>query len=241
MSDVLYGLDQIRQRNSEAFTLEVEQLEVARGETLCLVGPTGAGKSTLLRLLSLLELPTSGRITFDGAAAASAWPLAARRRIATAPQRPAMFSGTVRRNVEFGLRVRGERLPSERVTQVLQLLRLDQIANQDAATLSGGQTQLVALARALVLEPEVLLLDEPTANLDPAHVALVEQAIEEQQRRTQATVVWVTHNLFQARRRGTRTALLWEGRLVEVAENGPFFAAPIDSRTAQFVRGEMVY
>jgi tungstate transport system ATP-binding protein len=98
----------------------------------------------------------------------------------------------------------------------------------------------VAVARALICEPAVLLLDEPTATLDPANVQLIEAAIREaQQRRT--TVVLVTHNLFQARRLARRVALLLDGRLVEVADAATFFEAPHDARAAAFMRGEMIY
>jgi tungstate transport system ATP-binding protein len=101
--------------------------------------------------------------------------------------------------------------------------------------------QLVALARALVLEPEVILLDEPTANLDPARVAMVERLIETVHRERKITVVWATHNIFQARRVAERVALLLDGRLVEIAPTKLFFDSPGDPRTAAFVRGEMVY
>ncbi|NOX52856.1 MAG: phosphate ABC transporter ATP-binding protein, partial [Planctomycetes bacterium] len=101
--------------------------------------------------------------------------------------------------------------------------------------------QLVALARALVLEPDLLLLDEPTANLDPAHVALVEEAIAEDHQRRGTTVVWATHNLFQARRVAERVGLLLNGQLIEVASTQTFFDAPSDPRTADFVQGKMVY
>ena len=101
--------------------------------------------------------------------------------------------------------------------------------------------QRVALARALVIEPLVLLLDEPTANLDPYNVSLIEETIRALNQERGTTLVLVTHNVFQARRLATRAGLLLDGRLVEVADNEPFFTAPRDPRTAAFVRGEMVY
>jgi len=124
---------------------------------------------------------------------------------------------------------------------MLERLGLGALGGRGARTLSGGEAQLVALARALVLGAEVLLLDEPTAHLDPARVALVEEAVRDTQRRRGDTVVWATHNLFQARRVADRVALLLEGRLVEVAPAEAFFTGPSDPRTAAFVRGEMIY
>src|SRR5262249_18449655 len=125
--------------------------------------------------------------------------------------------------------------------QGLCRLGLDGLAARAARTLSGGEAQLVALARALVLEAEVLLLDEPTAHLDPARVALVEQVLREERSGRGGTLVWATHNLFQARRVADRVALLLDGRLVELAPVSEFFDSPRDPRTAAFVRGEMVY
>ena len=220
----------------------MDRLEVVRGELLCLVGPTGAGKSTLLRLLAALEAPRSGRLWFSDCRLDShGVPLEVRRRITLVFQRPLLLAGTVRANVEYGLRLRGRDRHAPQVEAVLERLRLSDLALRSARTLSGGQMQLVALARALVLEPEALLLDEPTANLDPARVALVEEVIGEVHRQQGTTVVWATHNLFQARRLAQRVALLLDGRLVEVAPTEEFFGAPRDARTAAFVRGEMVY
>jgi tungstate transport system ATP-binding protein len=128
-----------------------------------------------------------------------------------------------------------------RVAAMLERLGLAALASRSVQALSGGEAQLVALARALVLLPDVLLLDEPTAHLDPARVALVEGTIRADHAQRGTTVVWATHNLFQARRAADRVALLLEGRLVEVAATEEFFTAPRDPRTAAFVRGEMVY
>ena len=127
------------------------------------------------------------------------------------------------------------------VEEFLERLGLARFAGQSARTLSGGQIQLLALARALVLAPDVLLLDEPTGSLDPARVAMVEEAILNAQRRRTMTVVWATHNLFQARRVGHEVALLLNGSLVEVSPTWSFFEKPTDERTAHFVQGKIVY
>jgi tungstate transport system ATP-binding protein len=236
-----YRIEGVRKKHSDAFTLQVERLDIAGGEILCLLGPAGAGKSTLLRLLSGLEAATSGTLLFDGISlGAPLAPLAILRRIATVHQRPLLLSGTVRYNLEYGLRVRGVP-PAIRVDSVLERLGLTKLAAQPAHTLSGGQTQLVSLARALAIEPDVLLLDEPTANLDPANVALVEKVVLDMQRQRVMTVIWATHNLFQARRVADRVCLFLNGNLIESAPTEEFFEKPTDERSAQFVQGKMVY
>ncbi len=238
----LYRLENVAKSYGAAPVLEVAELAVWPGEVLGLLGPTGAGKSTLLRLLAGLEAPTRGRICFDNAeVCAGRLSPSARRRIAMVHQRPCLPSGSVRFNVEFGLRIR--RVP-ERAAPALAILRelgIEDLAEQPVHTLSGGQMHLVALARVLVLRPEVLLLDEPTASLDPGRVARVEETVARLQRQYRMTVVWATHNLFQARRVAQRVALVWEGRLIEVAPTEQFFHSPADPRTRDFIEGRMVY
>jgi tungstate transport system ATP-binding protein len=222
--------------------LDAVRLEVQTGEVLCVVGPTGAGKSTLLRLLAGLEAPSAGCLHFQGhRREGGGWPLEVQRRVTLVFQRPLLLAGTVRRNVEYGPRLRGRGWPRARVDAALDRLALLPLAGRPVRALSGGEAQLVALARALVLEPEALLLDEPTAHLDPARVALVETVIRESHARRAGAVVWATHNLFQARRVARRVAFLLDGRLVETAPAEEFFTTPRDPRSAAFVRGEMVY
>jgi tungstate transport system ATP-binding protein len=223
------------------FRLLVDRLEVRSGEILCLLGPNGAGKSTLLRLLAGVERPDAGEVWLDGSRIdLPDVPPAVRRRITMVFQRPLMLDGTVRANLEYGLRLR-RRDRRQPVENVLGRLGLGRIATQAARTTSGGQQQLVALARALAVEPDVLILDEPTASLDPAHVALVERVVADDNQRRGTTVIWATHNAFQARRVARRAGLLLDGRLVEASEVRAFFEAPSDPRTAAFVRGEMIY
>ena len=242
MSAAAYLLEGVTRAYGGRTVLRIDRLEVTAGDALCLVGPTGAGKSTLLRLMAGVEPPTAGRLWFAGRPVGGRdWPLELRRRVTLVFQRPLLLAGSVRANVEYGLRLRGVRVRGPRVQAALERLGIAPLASQAARSLSGGETQLVALARALVLEPEALLLDEPTAHLDPARVALAEQAVREDHGRRGTTVVWATHNLHQARRAAGRVALLLDGRLVEEAPAREFFESPRDPRTAAFVRGEMVY
>jgi tungstate transport system ATP-binding protein len=238
----VYELHEIRKKQGDSFELQIPELSVASGDTLGLVGPIGAGKSTLLRLLSGLDKPTSGRARLQGEAIEyNQLPLAMLRQVATVHQRPILLSATVRYNVEYGLKVRGVHRRHDRIETVLASLGLNHLGNRDARTLSGGQVQLVALARALAVRPAVLLLDEPTAHLDPATVALVERVLQEYSERLGITAVWATHNLFQARRVASQVGLLLNGQLIEVADAKTFFDHPKDQRTVDFVQGKMVY
>jgi tungstate transport system ATP-binding protein len=239
--DCVFRLADVQKRRG-SFGLHIGQLQVRRGEVLGLLGPTGAGKSTLLELLAGLIRVDQGDLSFeDVPLAAGDLALPTRRRTTLVHQRPLLLTGSVRLNVEYGLRLRRQSDRANKVNAALDRLRLTEFAAQSARTLSGGQTQLVALARALVIEPDVLLLDEPTAHLDPAHVALVEETVHELRQERQMTVVWATHNFFQARRVADRTALLLNGQLVEVARTEDFYGNPSDPRTADFVQGRMVY
>lgn len=243
MNELLYHLRDVTQSYRDRTVLKVDDLGIHQGEVLALLGPSGAGKSTLLRLLNFLELPSAGEISFRGQLISGASPasLALRRRVTTVFQRPVLLNRSVWDNVRYGLKLRGERNGQAEVTGALEQVGLTSFARQQARTLSGGEAQRVALARALVLRPDVLLLDEPTANLDPYNVSLIEEIIQRANSEQGATVVMVTHNLHQARRLGTRVGLLLDGAVVEVAPTDQFFDSPADPRTARFIHGEMVY
>ncbi len=236
---MIYELSDLQKTYGNRIVLHIGHLEVQEGEVLALVGPSGAGKSTLLRLLNFLEPPTSGTIRFDDHLIAGDAPLPVRRQVTTVFQRPVLLRSSVRENVAYGLRLRGLRVDGQ-VAEILERVGLAEFASCPARLLSGGEMQRVALARALVIQPRVLLLDEPTANLDPYNVALIEEIIRRQNAECGTTVILVTHNVFQARRLAHRTGLLLGGRLVEVQETARFFASPLDDRTAAFVRGDLV-
>jgi tungstate transport system ATP-binding protein len=241
--DVIYRIHDLQKVYGERQVLSVETLEIYRGEVLALVGPSGAGKSTLLRVLNFLEPPNRGRIEFEGVEynAEAEIPLELRRRVTTVFQRPMLLDRSVWDNVTFGLRLRNQRDSLDIVQSAMDQVGLGELARQRARTLSGGEAQRVALARAMVLRPEVLLLDEPTANLDPYNVSLIEGIARRMNQELGTTLVLVTHNVFQARRLAQRVAFMMEGRIVEVDEAERFFNNPSDPRTHAFVRGDMVY
>jgi tungstate transport system ATP-binding protein len=242
-AEPLYSLHDVTQEYGKRSVLQIDQLDIYRGEVLALVGPSGAGKSTLLRLLNFLETPTSGVIEFSGKtfSARQSLPLAHRRRVTTVFQRPTLLRRSVYKNVAYGLQLRGQRNADEQIHATLKRVGLEALAQQPARTLSGGEAQRVALARAMILEPEALLLDEPTANLDPYNVSLIESIVTELNTTSQTTLVLVTHNVFQARRLAHRVAFLLDGKIVEVNDVEDFFESPSDPRTRAFVNGEMIY
>jgi tungstate transport system ATP-binding protein len=234
----LYQLRDIQHRYGDRTVLDLPALDIQRGKILAIVGPSGSGKSTLLRLLQFLEAPTNGSITFDGIIIDGRVALDTRRRVATVFQQPALLARSVYDNVAYGLRLRGQRDANERIMAALDRVGLREYARSRARTLSGGEAQRVALARAIVLQPEALLLDEPTANLDPYNVSVIEDLIRSH---GTMTLVLVTHNIFQAKRLADRVGLLLGGRLIELSSTDQFFNTPGDPRTRAFINGEMVY
>jgi tungstate transport system ATP-binding protein len=238
-----YRLSGVRKVYGDRVALQADSLDIRLGEILAVVGPSGAGKSTLLRLLNFLEPATAGEIEFLGQPVGdgSRVGLAMRRQVTTVFQRPVLLSRSVHANVAYGLHLRGRRGRHGIVEAALEQVGLSQIAHQPARTLSGGEAQRVALARALVIEPRVLLLDEPTANLDPYNIGVIESITRQLNQERRTTIVLVTHNVFQAKRLAHRVVLLLGGQIVEVAGVQQFFEAPADPRTRAFVNGELVY
>jgi len=241
MSKLIYEINNLKKCYGARCVLDIEKLNIRKGEILAVVGPSGAGKSTLLRLLNFLEPATGGDITFDGQPVNSHMPVTQRRRVTTVFQHPVLLKRNVVANLKYGLALRGEKLSREKASYWLAHLGLSSLANQHATKLSAGEAQRVALARALLVRPDVLLLDEPTANLDPFNVQLIESIVKEENQVHQTTIVLVTHNIFQARRVAHRTALILNGELVEIKDTETFFTNPDFPETRAFVRGETVY
>jgi ABC-type Fe3+/spermidine/putrescine transport system ATPase subunit len=193
-------------------------LTMERGEVLVLIGPTGSGKTTLLRLVNLLEAPSLGCIRFKGqtvTASPEKERLLARRSMAMVFQKPVMFKASVEENVSFGLKMRG-RMDHGKVLEALAAVGLSGYEKRDANTLSGGEMQRIALARALVLEPELLLLDEPTANLDPKSAAAIDRLLQGLTAGQKTTVILATHNMREALLLAGKVAVLQAGKLTAV-------------------------
>ena len=208
-------------------------VEFSAGPRTVILGPNGAGKSVLLRLCHGLLKPTAGRVTWKGAAIG-------RRGQAMVFQRPVMLRRSAFANVVYGLTLAGvnAHLREQKACDVLEAVGLTSVSNRSARVLSGGEQQRLALARAWALNPEVLFLDEPTANLDPNAAREVEIII--QQIASGGTkIVMTTHNLGQARRLGDEILFLNHGRLVERSPAAKFFQQPASPEVAAFIKGEL--
>jgi putative ABC transport system ATP-binding protein len=188
-------------------------LRVAAGETVTVVGPSGAGKSTLLRLLCRLDEPTGGTVYLDGTDYRTLDPTALRARVGMVPQDPALRDGTVRDNVTVGPRLRGETVAPDRVETLLERVDLAGYADRSAADLSGGEAQRVAIARTLMVDPEVILLDEPTASLDPESQSEIEALLRALLADSDRTVVLVTHDQAQVDRVADRVVEFVDGQI----------------------------
>jgi tungstate transport system ATP-binding protein len=219
------------------FALELEALTVAEGEALALVGPNGAGKTTLLMLLAFLMRPSRGRVGFlgDDPWASEAAVSRARRDVVLLTHYPYLFKGTIADNVAFGLKLRNLPEAEIRVRReaALALVELDGWGGKSVAGLSAGQAQRVAIARALALRPRVLLLDEPTANLDAALGLRMEAVLREAGHDWGTTVIFSTHNFSQASRLAKAILYLSGGRRVEFGHENCFSGtAESDGRTS---------
>jgi tungstate transport system ATP-binding protein len=226
-------LDQVSFAVDGKTIIDRVSMEITEGPRTIILGPNGAGKSVLMRLCHGLFAPTSGSITWRGAANG-------RKRQAMVFQRPVMLRRSALANVVYGLKLAGV-APGERelrARDVIDAVGLAGVSERPARVLSGGEQQKLALARAWALGPEVLFLDEPTANLDPGATREVETIVG-QIRAGGTKIVMTTHSLGQARRLGDEILFLSQGRLVERSEADRFFRQPASAEAAAFLREEL--
>jgi ABC-type sulfate/molybdate transport systems ATPase subunit len=231
----------VRHRRGDREVLHVDQLDVAAGERLGLLGLNGAGKTSLLRLLAAIDQPTAGEVRVDDVPTSRGGP-ALRRRLAYAPQRPVLLSTTVRHNVELPLRYRRAPRATRQTVAVAALARLgvEHLADRPAHSLSGGEAQRVSLARALACEPDALLLDEPAAGLDTPTRAGFFEDVERALADRATTVVLVSHRAEEVLALADRVAVLVAGELRQVAPADELVTHPADAPVARLLGYENV-
>jgi len=215
---LLAELTNVTQCFGSKTVLENVTLQIEEGKILALLGPNGSGKTTLLKVLAFLLKPSSGEIKFQGEMVTDKNIERMRLQSSLVFQRTLLFSSSVFNNVAYGLKMR--KIPrtviDEEVRKTLKLVKLEGFEKRQAKKLSGGEQQRVALARALILRTKLLLLDEPTANLDPKNASILEEVMSTVNRELKTTIVMATHNMFQAKTLPHQIALIDNGRIAEV-------------------------
>ena len=237
MASTLLKLRDVLVRYGETVALELDRLDVYAGEVLAIIGPNGSGKSTLLRMMGLLQRPTSGTVLLHDENALTGNTLQIRRRIATVFQEPLLLNATVHENAALGLKLRGvdRREVARRLEPWLERLGIAHLRGRSARSLSGGEAQRTSIARALVLEPEILLLDEPFAALDPASREALLQDFHSILKESAITAVFVTHDREEAFGLAGRIGVLRQGRLAQVGAREDVFRRPVSDDIAEIV------
>jgi tungstate transport system ATP-binding protein len=235
VSDLPLVVDDVSLQAGVTTILNRLSLTITTGAPTLIVGPNGAGKTTLLRLCMGLAAPSTGRVTWGGRADRT--PL----RRAILFQRPVMLRRTAAANIAYALAQAGtpHKQRAQRVTALLDRVGLSDLAERPARRLSGGEQQRLALARALARDPEILLLDEPTANLDPAATRSVEEIVL-MAAQSGIKIVMASHDLGQVRRLAGDIIFLVRGALCEQGKAGDFLDHPATSEAAAFLRGDLV-
>lgn len=229
--------DLLIQRNGRD-VLKVDSLDVKRGETLAVVGPNGAGKSTLLLALAHLLPLARGEILFDGKSLKGLNELEYRRKISFVFQSPLLLDMSVERNVALGLKFRStpKEVVQQQVGKWIKQLGIEFLAKRRAGQLSGGEAQRVSLARAFVLEPELLLLDEPFSSLDPPTRSKLIEDLSTLLQEDHRTAIFVTHNLNEAAKLSHRIAVIVGGMLRQVGTAKQIKSSPADETVKAFLQ-----
>ncbi|MFW2366935.1 MAG: energy-coupling factor ABC transporter ATP-binding protein [Desulforhopalus sp.] len=231
---MLYKLDGVQRIHNGRTVLNIDALEIRPNLVYTLIGPNGAGKTSLLKILSFLDRPSGGEFHFQGRRVSYGENQLhrLRRKVVLLDQNPIMFTGSVWKNVEFGLKVRrvGEPERRRRVDEALEMVGMENFATYHAPGLSGGETKRVALARALVLQPEVLLCDEPTANVDNENQEIILQILKQINQERSSSIIFSTHYLSQAQQLADHTLLLQYGALSTGMNENTFRVVVSESR-----------
>lgn len=230
----------------EKEVLKDNSFTIQKGEIFTFIGPSGSGKTTILRLIDMLERPTSGTISIDGIDVSSLKDrdrIPIRRKMSMVFQKPSPLRGTVFDNIAIGLLYRSisQDEIKARVPEALERVGLKGYEDRKAGTLSGGEMQRVAIARAIATKPDILLLDEPTANLDPVSTEKIENLIFSLKERFGITIVLSTHDMVQGQRLADRIAVIIDGRIGQIGTSREIFYHPMNRAVANMVGVENIF
>jgi len=225
MDKLIFKVRNLKKVYNGKIVLDVDNLNFQEGKIYAIVGPNGSGKTTLLSILNLLEKPDEGQIFFydqEITNKSNSDTIEIRRRMTLVNQDPFLFHSTVYDNIAYGLKIRSipSKVQKSRIRSALNIVGLSGFKDRKANQLSGGEAQRVVVARALVIEPEVLFLDEPTTNIDQKHIDVVERIIKKIKKEIKTTVIFSTHDLSQAYRLADEVISLLDGKIIkQVPEN----------------------
>lgn len=231
------GLDRVSYGVNHTDIIKKVSGQISSGKITALIGPSGAGKTTLLKLCNGLISPVEGGIYIEGKRIEEQSPMSVRRHVGIVLQSSPMVQGTVQDNLALPLQLRGKTLSDEQAIATMERVGLpSSLLTRDARELSGGQKQKVSIARTLLNQSKILLLDEITASLDPSSLQEIEDLIVKLNKTEKITIVWITHNLEQANRIGEYFWVMVDGELREVGTKEDIIASE-DEDVKRFVRG----
>ena len=226
-------LKNIMKKYNENVVLDIDDFHLKKGKIYGIIGPNGAGKSTLLKIIGDIDKSSNGEILYDGKTIYKE----ILKEITYLNQKPYLFRTSVYNNIAYPLVIRKVNRGDikEKVSQVMEELKIDNLKNQLATNLSGGESQKVALARAVIFKPNLLLLDEPTANIDPNTLEIIEKAIVKRNKEFGTTIIIVTHNISQANRICDEVILMTKGRIIESGNSTEIITNPQKKESKRFL------
>lgn len=232
-------IENLIKRYEDKNILDIKFTEIPKNSLCGIIGPNGAGKSTLVRIIAGLERPTSGHIYYNGQPVVDSL----YKDITLVSQKPYLLRASVFNNIAYPLKIRKEnkREIIKKVNELLERMGIEKLRNQNAWNLSGGEAQKVALARALIFKPSLLILDEPTANIDPSSIFIMEEMIRSFYRENDTSIVIVTHNIQQAKRLCHSMILMNKGRVEDYGKADELIHHSQNPITRKFIEGEIIF
>lgn len=233
-------INDLKRTYDQKVALNISDLHIPSGAFIGIIGPNGAGKSTFVKLIAGIDPISQGTLLYNQKKLQKNSHLY--KKMTLIFQKPYLFRTSVYDNIAYPLKIRGEKkeIIEKKVEKLLVNLGLEDLRHQMGKTLSGGESQKVALARALVFEPKLLLLDEPTANIDPQSIMVMERVLRDFYEKNRPTIIMVTHNIQQAKRLSKEVFFIDEGKLIERGPTAKVLEHPKEVRTRNFIQWAMI-